>query len=303
MDHRRIAIYVYSLPERVLRSASALVGGAAYELGEIVLPARLRRSRIYESLVESTLRYLVVQLGQVELIDPAKGTPPADFLIRRAAGNVVEIAGFVAFRASPVWVLAALADIAGAGRDLIVEIGVALQKEGLLAPGETFETAAQLLDGLDRTSARLAETVNTPPLNVAALRKELRILRQDAASIPKAVLPSVERLWMELKSEAKAQDKSVIELSSLMALVAVRELPERSRWLSNAVRTGGRRTGEVLTRGLLDHYRSTLAEIHSTGYLRYFLREFQPYLAGAARQFSRAQMTTTERLLSGTRRK
>lgn len=300
MQRNRLTDYLCSLPERVVRSASAVLGGAAYQLGEIVLPSRLRRSRLYRSLVESIVRFLVETLGQVKL-PPGESLPP-DFLARRAAGNLVEIAGLAAFRASPVWVLAALADLAGAGRDLLGEIAAALQKEGLLAKGEQFETTEQLLNGLERTSGRLAETVNTPPLNVAALRQELNALRQDASSIPKAVLPSAERLWMQLKQEARAQNKSVVELSSLMALVAVRELPGRALWLSNAVRAGGWRAGEVVVRGLLDHYRATLGEIHAAGYWNYFRREFQPYLAGAAAQFSMRRTSATERLLARTRR-
>jgi hypothetical protein len=300
MERRRLTDYLCSLPERVVRSASAILGGAAYQMGEIVLPARLRRSRLYGSLVESTVRFLVETVGQVEM--PSGESLPPDFLARRAAGNVVEIAGLAAFRASPVWVLAALADLAGAGRDLLGEIAATLQKEGLLAQGEKFETTGQLLDGLERTSGRLAETVNTPPLNVAALREELRLLRQEAASIPKTVLASAERLWTDLKEEARAQNKSVVELSSLMALVAVRELPARALWLSNAVRAGGWRAGEVVARGLLDHYRTTLAGIHAAGYWSYFRREFQPYLAGAAAQFSMQRTSATERLLARTRR-
>ena len=44
----------------------------------------------------------------------------------------MELAGIASFHASPVWVLAALADVAGAGREMIGEMAEALQKEGLL---------------------------------------------------------------------------------------------------------------------------------------------------------------------------
>src|SRR5688572_21583129 len=110
MTRNQLSDYVCSLPERVLRSVAGLAGGAARELGEVVLPARVRRSKLYTSLVDSTLRFLIEQVGQVE---GAYGNDPAladDFLVRRAAGNVFEIAGIAAFHASPVWVLAALAD-------------------------------------------------------------------------------------------------------------------------------------------------------------------------------------------------
>jgi hypothetical protein len=82
-----------------------------------------------------------------------------------------------------------------------------------------------------------------------------------------------------------------------MAVTAVRKLPDNTRWLSNVARTSGRRTGEVLARGLLDHYRTTLADLRQTGYVRYWLREFRPYLYGAVRQFSTKRVSSTERLL------
>jgi hypothetical protein len=299
MDRQRITDYFCSLPERSIRSISALAGGAVREIGQVALPGRLRRSRLYDALVESTARFLIEQVGQVDLA--RNDVPlPDDFLVRRAAGNVVEIAGFAAFRASPVWVLAALSDIAGSGRELIQEITAALQKEDLLEQGRTFDSVDQLLDGLERTSGRLAGAMNTPPLNVKDLRDEWEKLRVDAARIPGAVLPSGDRLrtqWRELQDEAAAQGRSVMELSSAMALSALRHLPEDSRWLSAAVRVGGRRAGEVVARGLLDHYRTTLAEIREIGFGRYWLREFRPYLSGAVRQFVPERLSSTERFL------
>jgi hypothetical protein len=300
VDRDQFKAYLYSIPERFLRSLTALGSGAAREVSEVILPARVLRSRLYRSLVGSTLRFLIEQVGQIQGAYPADYEAiPSDFLVRRTAGNVVELAGIASFRASPVWVLAALADLAGVGRELIQEMAAALQKEGLLEPGRTFETVDQLLDGLERTSGRLAETVNTPPFDVASLRAEWSELRREASSLPKAAIP-VDRLykqWRDLQQEAVAQGRSVLQLSSVMALAAVRELPENVRWLSRAVQICSWRTGEVLASGLLDHYRKSLAEIREVGYLRYWLREFRPYLDGAVRQFSMDRVTTTERLL------
>ncbi|HEY1339736.1 MAG TPA: hypothetical protein VGF59_19625 [Bryobacteraceae bacterium] len=94
--------YVASLPERLLRSISALAGGAAHELGEAILPARVRRSRLYYALVDSVTRFLVEQVGQVEGAYPPEGVLPDDYLIRNAAGSVIGIAGLAAFHASPL---------------------------------------------------------------------------------------------------------------------------------------------------------------------------------------------------------
>src|SRR5512143_207195 len=105
MDRERFKAYLYSIPERLLRSLTGLGGGTAREVSEILLPARVRRSRLYQSLVESTLRFLIEEVGQIEGEYPADAERlPDDFLLRRTAGNVVELAGIASFRASPVWV-------------------------------------------------------------------------------------------------------------------------------------------------------------------------------------------------------
>jgi hypothetical protein len=305
MGGGRLRAYIYSLPERVVRSVSALAGGLLRETGELVLPARVRRTRLYRTLVDSTLRFLVEQVGGVEGAWPAEAELPGDFLVRRTAGNVIEAAGIAAFRASPVWVLAALADLSGAGRDLVAEIAQALKTEALLEPDRTFETVDQLLDGLERTAGRLAETVNTPPLDVAGLRREWTELRAEARRIPRASFPSPAALraqWQSLQQEAAAQHRTVFDLSSAMALSAVRRLPDNARWLSRAARVAARHTGQRFAQALLDHYRTTLAEIRETGYARYWIREFRPYLAGAVRQFSPRRRSLTERLLARRRR-
>lgn len=290
--------YLLSLPERVLRSASALAGGLLRELGDVALPPAIRRTRLYRTMVEATLRFLIEELGQVEGVFPEEGRLAKDFLLRKAAGNAIELMGILAFRASPVWVMAALADISGAGRQLILEIAESLKQEGLLERETNFENVDQILDGLERSAGRVAETINTPPLDVRALRQEWAALRQEVRKIPPRNLPSPELLrrnWDTLKQEAAAQGRSVFQLSSVLALSAVSRLPENVRWLSRCAGLAARRTGQLFAGALLDHYTQTLKDIRETGYLGYWAREFRPYLVAAARQFSPRRGSRTQR--------
>src|SRR2546422_8124080 len=171
--------YLLSLPERVLRSATALAGGLLREIGEVTIPQTIRRSQLYQNLVEATLRFLIEQVGQVGGVYPTEDKLTEDFLLRRTAGNGIELIGILAFRASPVWVLAALADASGAGRYLIREIADCLKEEGLLDRGADFSSVDQMLDGLESSAARLASAINTPPLDVATLRQEWGRVRRD----------------------------------------------------------------------------------------------------------------------------
>jgi len=183
-----VKAYLLSLPERLVRSALGLSAGITRELGQIVLPEGIRRSQLYQNLVDATLRFLIEQVGGVEGVYAAEGELPDNFLARRTAGNAVEALGIVAFRASPVWVLAALADLCGIGRHLIPEMADALKAQGLLEKDAQFTSVDQILDGLERTSSRLAATINTPPLDVAGLRREWAAIREDARGLPSASL-------------------------------------------------------------------------------------------------------------------
>jgi hypothetical protein len=292
--------YLLSLPERLVRSALGLGAGVAREVGDLTLPDGVRRTQLYKNLVDSTLRFLIEQVGGVEGAYRDGDTLAGDFLARRTAGNVVEVLGVVAFRASPVWVLAALADLCGAGRQLIPEIADALKDEGLLDRDAQFTSVDQLLDGLERTSSRAAATINTPPLDVAALRQEWAALRAAAAGLPPASLPSVDTvrdMWGRVAGEAARQEQSVFQTSSTMAMSAVRAVPEQVRWLSASARVAATRTGQVLAVALLDHYRDTLSEMQQVGYAAFAARQLRPYVTAAVAQFSPERRTLTERLL------
>jgi hypothetical protein len=295
-----VRTYLLSFPERLARSVLGLGAGVAREVGEVALPEGIRRGQLYQNLVDSTLRYLIEQVGGAQGVYNDEETLPANFLARRTAGNAVEVLGLVAFRASPVWILAALADLCGMGRHLIPEMADALKAQGLLEKEAQFGTVDQILDGLERTSSRLAATINTLPLDVAGLRKEWEAIREEVRGLPPAGLPSTDtigNLWEQLKAESARQDRSIFETSSVMALSAAQTLPAGARWLSASARAGAARTGHIFAAALLDHYRQTLSEIQQVGYLAYAGRQCRPYVRAAVDQFSPKRRTVTQRLL------
>ena len=250
-----VKAYLLSVPERIVRAALGLGAGVAYEVGEVALPDGVRRSQLvseprghHSPVPDRAGRRRRGNLTSV------KGTQYENFLARRTAGNAVEILGIVAFRASPVWVLSALADLCGMGRHLIPEMADALKAQGLLDKNTQFTSVDQVLDGLERTSSRLASTINAPPLDVAGLRKEWEEIRKEARALQPDRLPSLDAIssvWAELKTESARQDQSVFETSSMMAVSAARAIPEGVRWLSASTLVGATRTGEIFGEALL----------------------------------------------------
>jgi hypothetical protein len=315
-----VKAYLLSLPERLVRSVLGLGAGVAREVGQVAVPAGIRRGQLYQNLVDATLRFLIEQVGGVDGVYRADEKLPDDFLARRTAGNAVEALGIVAFRASPVWVLAALADVCGMGRHLIPEIADALKAQGLLEQDAQFTSVEQMLDGLERTSSRLASTINTPPLDVRALREEWRAIREAARGLQPfgssptlspskgerlaqdgpASLPSRETIgdvWALMKQTAAREERSLFETSSMLAVSAARGLPDGVRWLSASAMVGATRTGQVFAGALLDHYKLTLDGIQQVGFATYASRQLRPYVRAAIAQFSPARTTLTQRLI------
>ena len=292
--------YLLSLPERLLRSGGAVAGGLLREIGAVTLPAAVRRTRLYRTLVEATLRFLIEQVGEVPDAYPGEERLVQHFLLRRTAGNGLEWIGLLTFHASPVWVMAALADISGGGRHIVREIAASLQKEGLLEAGTQFETVDQMLNGLEAAAARTAEAINTPPLDVRGLRAEWTAIQKELRNVPPKSLPpvtAIAALWEELNSEAAAQERSVFEVSSILALSAAGRLPGNLLWLSRCAGHAAKRTGELIAEELFLHYSDTLREIHVRGYVAYWAAEMRPYLRAAALQFSPEKLSATERFL------
>jgi hypothetical protein len=292
--------YLFSIPERLLRSVLGLGAGVAREFGEVALPDAIRRTQLYQNLVDATLRYVIEQVGGVEGVYRADSNFPDNFLARRTAGNAIELLGIVAFRASPVWILAALADVCGLGRHLIPQIAEALKAQGLLEKDVQVTSVDQMLDGLERTSSQFAATMNAPPLDIAGLRKEWEAIREQMGRLRRADLPSgdtLSSLWAQLKTESERQDRSVLETSSAMALSAARALPDGVRWISASARVGATRTGHIFAAALLDHYRQMLSEMRQVGYVRYAGRQLRPYFRACVNQFSPERSTVTQRVV------
>ncbi len=291
--------FVLSLPERLVRSLSALTGGFLREAGVILLPVRLRRTALYRVMVEVTLRFLIEELGRVKGVYP-KSEDLEGFLVKRTASHGIELLGLLTLHVSPIWVLAALADATGAGHALIEQIADSLKQEGLLEKDAQFGTLDEVLNGLEKTSAQLADTLNMPPVTLAGLRREWEKLREALPNVPVASLPSLvslETLWTKLVEVSAEEHQSVFALCSTLAVGTLAELPANVLWLSRAAQAAAKRTGQLLGETLLDHYVLALNEIAADGFLAYFRKQFRPYLSAAALQFAPTNESSTEKLL------
>src|SRR5918997_1530559 len=269
--------YLASLPERTARAGAALTGGLVYETTEVMLPLVVRRSRLYQAIVGRLLRIMIELVGGVEGVYPAQEMPVRELLVRKTAGNVVELSSFMAVGWSPVWLLAGASDLVGGTKVYLRTLVGELRDAGVLAPDAEVASFEELLTTLEGTSGALADTADVPPLNISSVRTSWDELRRQAAELPDAA--SLEKIFAELQLAARREDRSILEISSMVALGAVRS---------------GVRLGSV---HVFDYYRHALPTIVDEGLLSFLRRTSTPYLRRAGSHFDPRSSTYSERLL------
>jgi hypothetical protein len=223
------------------------------------------------------LRIVIELVGGVEGVYPAQEMPVRELLVRKTAGNVVELSSFMAVGWSPVWLLAGASDLVGGTKVYLRTLVRELRDEGLLAPDADVASFEELLTELENTSGVLADTVDVPPLNVSSVRTSGQELQRQVADLPDAA--TLEKIFAELHLAASQEDRSILEISSMVALGAVR---------------AGVRLGSV---HIFDYYRLALRTIVEEGLLSFLRRTSTPYLTLAGSHFDPRSITYSERLL------
>ena len=279
---RRVTEYLVSTPERIVRAVAAALGGTIHETAELVLPRLVRKSRFYEATAKNLLRITVELVGGVErapdAVDDEFEASPKKLAVRKAGGNVVELGSILAFGFSPLWLLAAAADVSRGTRVYLDALVGELKAAGVLANEAEFASVDDLLAALEGASGTTARLIDIPPLEVEGLKRTLGDLRDDAKGLPTP--PELAAVYQGLVAEADREQRSLLEVSLGMGLA-----------FFNSARKVGRQH-------VLDPYSEDLKPVRDEGFASYARRVGNPYAQAVARHFDPAQRTLTERGLA-----
>ena len=269
--------YLSSFPERLGRATAVVLGGMLYEVSGVLLPVFVRNSRIYQATVARVLRLTVELLGGVGGVFEADPIPAGSLLARKTAGNAVELASILAVGWSPLWLLAAAADLSGGSRAYLRALEAELKGAGLIPAQTDVSTVEELLSRVETTSAVLADTIDIPPVRLADAINSWNTLRRQAADLPTAA--ALAALGAQLQEVARAQGRPMGEVARALG--------------SSAARAGGR----LGTLHVLDYYQEALQRIAAEGLEAYLRRTSGPYLRRVRGHLDPAAPTHTERLL------
>jgi hypothetical protein len=277
--------FLASLPERIARSVAAALGGVLHETFELTLPRVVRGSRLYEATAKNLLRVTIELVGGVEARAPVEDEfepDPGRLAIRKGAGNVVELGSIAAFGFSPLWVLAAAADVSRGSRVYLDAFVAELVRAGALPEGSSPGSVDELLGALEGVSGTTARLVDIPPLELRALRQSLGEIRRDAAALPTP--DELAGVYDGLREAARREGNSLLEISVGIGLA-----------FFNSARHVGRQH-------VLDPYREDLAPVRDEGFGAYARRVSTPYAEAVKRHFDTERPSLTERGVDRLRR-
>ena len=268
--------FVLSLPERLVRSLAAVLGGGVHETAELMLPRFVRRSHLYEATAKNLLRVTVELVGGVEQRDPE--LPDAgEVAVRKGAGNAVELGSIAAFGFSPLWLLAAASDVAHGTRTYLDALVAELKAAGVLAQETEVGSTGELLDALERGSGTAARMIDLPPLELTELRRSIAELRGSARSLPTP--HELAAVFAALRTAAARERRSVLEVSQGAGLAFL--LSARS----------------VGREHLVTPYREDWRPLRNEGFAAYARRIAGPYREAVAGHLDGERPSVTERLL------
>ena len=291
-------LYGLSLPERALRATSAVVGGTIHESAALLVPQAFRNSKSYETFVQQMLDFVVRDVGRVEH-DGEEETPEIEgYVAKKAVGGFLDLAGMATLHISPMTVLAIVSDVAYGSQTYLVELSEELKKAGVIDEKSTIHHAADLLDAVRDASGTTADAFDQPPLSVEGLKETLRQTIEKVGEVdPTKLIPQSEmqQIWDDMHEMADREHVSVLDVSSTMTLYALDKVGKIGHGALSSVTVAG----NLFDRHIFEHYREGLGEIRENGLYATLADASQPYIVAVWTNFSTANDTLTEDLLTG----
>ncbi len=288
-----------SLPERAIRSTSAVVGGALTESAALLIPQAFRNSKSYEVFVHQMLDFMVHDVGGVRQEKRGDAPPEVEgFVARKAVGSFVDLAGMATLHVSPLTVLAIVSDVAYGSQFYLHELSRELKAAGVIADDTTIDHAADLLDALSKTSNATAGAFDTPPISIDGLRETIEQTRSAAAQMDATrLIPQAEikQLWSDMNQIAAKEHVSLLDVSSTMSLYTLNRVGQIGHGALSTVTVAG----NMFDRHIFEHYRAGVNEIYAKGLYVTLSESSGPYIAAVWENFSTEKPTLTEDLLSG----
>jgi hypothetical protein len=296
----RMFNYSASLPERTLRSASAIAGGLVRESANWLVPSAFRNSKSYSIFVQQMLDFVVSDIGGVRKSLTANNDRHQQevALARKTVGNLLDMSALATFHVSPLTVLAVFSDLAYGSKVYLEQLSNRLKEQGIIDQQTSIDSAADLIESIQAASGKAAGMFDQPPISIQGLRKTIEDTRSAILEIdPSKLLPraEIDQLWRQMELAAKEQNASLWDVSATISIVALNNIQAAGQ----GTIVGLEIAGDMFTQHIVRHYWEGLRAIERDGLIPTLSKASEPYLEAVWSNFTIDRKTWTEQLLSG----
>ena len=290
--------YTLSLPERLLRSLAATIGGTTKLLTDTLLPEPLRKTNTYSAIVGNAQRFLIEKVAAVQGAYADSGAAlPDDYVQRAVAGNIINTVGILSIHLSPLWVFALVSDVAHGSKVYLNRLVDELKAAKVLSADAGIHDVDGLLESLTQAGKDTAQVFDAPPVQVGQLRELRDRLTSGYASVFKGagnLVPRMDDLWAGIESLASRDGVARQSIVGLMTL----DLNRTAGKALDAAYAVGTATNDMLAESVFDSYGQTLLRLQTKGVLACLDEATRPYAEAIAAQMSAHNPTWTERILN-----
>jgi|GEM_PF-190966 len=288
--------YALSLPERTIRSLTALAGGTTSLLTETLFPEVLRGTTLYKIFLGDTQQFMLEKIAQIKKekkeTDPVETTDD-DYVQRKMVGGALETAGLFAMHFSPLWVFAIAADAAAGSRVFLDRLVNQLKTNGVVPEDAQANDLADLLTTIQETSCRSASAIDRPPLSrdqINQLADEMTQSYGQIFSQATNLVPRLETIWTQMEQLADRENVSLERISGLLTV----DVASWAKKGIGAVLAVGQTGSAIMGEEILDSYARTLDTVAEEGVTAYLKTKMTPFLQAATAHFAPDKKTWTE---------
>ena len=280
------------------------LSGAALRVLTRLVPLPIREGKFYKTAVERQIKMLTDDVGQAGLYKNTDQqiTLDARSATRLGVGGAIDNLLVITLHASPVWLLLAATDVCKGAQAFVAEIGEELKDAGVMEENSRLDNVDDVLQGLAKLSARMAETVDMPPISFDDMKGTVSNLKTELGDVVGSSLnvADVEGLLEDVRESARVMDRSLLQTTAAIATGALNKtgnvITGAAVGTTATIKFVGRNLFEVI--GDYGHSANRLRRLGFYGSIRSFLR---PQARSSSRLYSYAFVTYTELLLSAWR--
>ncbi|MEE8385459.1 MAG: hypothetical protein V3S01_06050, partial [Dehalococcoidia bacterium] len=288
--------YTLSLPERMVRSLAAALGGTTKLLTDTVIPGPLRESKTYTVLIGNAQRFVIEQVAQVQGVYAEDQGPalPENYVARKIAGNVMEAAGMFSVHLSPLWVFAIATDVAQGSKLYLNRLVDELREKKVIAPDTNIKELDELLEAIGRAGEESAKVFDAPPTNldqIKELREQITAGYKSVFQEAGDLVPRVDDLWAKMEALAKRDGVAVESIVGLMTT----DLNQAAGRALGAAFAVGNVTTDLLGDMVFKSYGETIQRIQIRGAVACIDEATRPFVEAIAANMTAGNQTLTQR--------